>query len=229
METNAKWVITKLVITMVVACILITPALSQGFGREGGNGMQGNNMGQAQDQGMNSGLGFAPDGLDNGNKQGQPPAEPKFKGCNTWQQNMNAMKLMNKPSANSEPAPDKEKNPNNGKDPENGQAPDNGHTPWVYAGQDNGNGNPGDHHADADQRNGMRSICPDSPPRQEPRKSIMGDWHKKDPKPLIENHFQKMPPMKSIMDDRHKPMPRPLMDIYFPEMPPRKSIMDHVV
>jgi hypothetical protein len=163
--------------------------------------MQGNQMGQEQNQGMNSGQGFAADGMNWGNTQDQAPAEPKFRGCSTLPLDMNAKKPIDKPPADHKQAPDDVPGP------DNGQAPDKEHGPWAFAGQDDRNKGPGAHPADADRRHGMRSIRPDLPPKED---------HKK------------MPPMKSIMDYWHKPMPRPLMGDHFPEMPPMKSIMDHM-
>jgi len=158
------------------------PALSQGFGRGGENDMQGNNMGPAQNQEMASGQGFAPEGMDDGNGQGQAPVEPRFRGCSTLPQDINAKKPISKPPANP------------------GLAPDNGQAPWVYAGQEGGNGGPDAHPPDADRRDGLRPILPDSPPRQDHRTSMMGDWHKPMPRPLMGDHLPEMPPMKSIME-----------------------------
>ncbi|MFZ2471124.1 MAG: hypothetical protein WAW52_04190 [Methanothrix sp.] len=175
--------------------------------------MQGNEMGPEQNQEMNSGQGFAHDGTNYGNTHDQAPAEPKFRGCSTLPQDMKAKKPISKHPADPKQTPD------------NGQAPVNGHEPWAFAGQDDQNDGPGAHLADADRRHDMRSIQPDSPPKKDHKKSIMSDRHKKGPKPLMGNHFKKIPHKKSIMDGRHKPMPKSLMEDYFPKMPPMKPIM----
>jgi hypothetical protein len=199
----------KCVYTIVIACILLMPAMAQGFGRDGGNGMQGNAMGPAQDSGMNFDSDYAPGGQIAGSGQNPLPGdEHKFRGCNTMPLNKKPKKPINAPSA----SPD-----------------ENAGAPWVQIGPDEGNGGPDAGPADAGDRDGMRSIMPPNGPHDKDfKKPIMGDHkkiNKKGPKSLMDKPPKTLPPKKSIMGKWHKKMPRPLMDDLFHEAPPMKSMM----
>ncbi|MDD1761319.1 MAG: hypothetical protein LUQ59_03720 [Methanothrix sp.] len=176
----------------IVLCIIIVPAMSQGDDRAGMNGMQGNGMGPAEDHAFDTFQDSAP--LGQGNGQAPPDDEKKFKGCNTMPKKMKDKKPIDKPAPDKN-APDKPEGFEGAPSDNPGQAP--------------GVGEFGIGPADPNRPRDLRSILPGSPhgkaPAKNPMKSIMKDWHmknwhKKTPRPLMENYFQAKPPVKSIMD-----------------------------
>lgn len=199
----------KCVYTIVIACILFMPAMAQGFGRDGGNGMQGNNMGPSQDSGMGLGSDHASGGRTSGiGTDPFPDDGHKFRGCTTMPQNMKPKKPINAPPV--------------GQD-------ENGGAPGVQFGPDGENGGHDAGPADAGDKGDIRSIMPPEGPQDKNSKMpLMGDpkkMDKKGPKSLMNKPPMKVPPKKSIMGNWHKKMPRPLMDDILHEVPPMKSIM----
>jgi len=202
----------------VAMCIIIVPAMSQGDSPGGMNGAPGLGMGQPEDHGLDALQDPAALGQGNGNGAAPLHDDKKFLGCNTLPKNPKDKKPIDKPAT--------DKRPPNKPDGVEGPVPSNpeessGIDPagWVYQGKGPMDREFGINPADPGRRMGPRPIMPDSPrgndPKKAPKKSIMKDWHKKDPRPLIK--------------DDHKKMPRPLMDNYHPAKPPIKSIMGHLI
>ncbi len=195
MKTKAKCILV-----MVAICILITPAFSQGGERDGPNGNQRNDMGQAPDNGMVSGPNVAPLDQDNGIEQDQAPIMPRFNGCNTWHQEMNVKKPINKPFSNT---------PNgleNGLGLQGSQ--DDKSTSWQHVEQD-------------DERDGSAIYGYSSKGKHAPSKSIMAHFTNS-----LKGHTKKSLMEKKHVTKPKKTL-RHLSHNNLPGMPPMKSIMDH--
>ena len=194
---------TKYVLAFAtVLCMVIVPAMSQDNDRAGMNGMQDNGMVQPGNQGLNTFQSPAPFDQGNGNGIAPPHEEKKFLGCNTLPMNPKDKKPIDKTVPDNHP-------PNK---PEGsvGPAPANPEQPsrmdpagWVYQGKEPMNKEFGINPANPGRNMGPRPIMHDSQkgkaPEKAPEKSIMMDWHKKIPRPLMESYHRGMPPIKSIM------------------------------
>ncbi|MHB8119374.1 MAG: hypothetical protein ACYDHX_11690 [Methanothrix sp.] len=182
MKTKAKCILV-----MVAICILITPAFSQGDDRAGRNGNQMNEMGPAHDNGM--GLGPQDDGIG----QDQAPIEPKFKGCNTWLQEMKDKKPIKEPFSNT---PNGLENGNGAQDGQGDKL-----MPWQHVEQDDErDGSAIYGYSSKGKHAPSKSIMAHNSLKGHPKKSLMEKRHRKAPRPLMGINIPEMPPMKSIMN-----------------------------